>query len=101
MQREIEERLAGKAIEPQVIVTVDKSVCRLATVSGEVVSGARVPLSVGGDRLLDLIAAAGGAKAPIYETFVRLSRDGVTVTMPMSRLVSNPAENIYAWRGMC
>ena len=99
VQREIEERLAGKAIEPQVIVTVDKSVTNTATVSGEVVSGARVPLSVGGDRLLDLIAAAGGAKAPIYETFVRLSRDGVTVTMPMSRLVSNPAENIYAWPG--
>ena len=99
VQREIEERLAGKAIEPQVIVTVDKSVTNTATVSGEVVSGARVPLSVGGDRLLDLIAAAGGAKAPIYEIFVRLSRDGVTVTMPMSRLVSNPAENIYAWPG--
>ncbi|HXC14487.1 MAG TPA: polysaccharide biosynthesis/export family protein [Stellaceae bacterium] len=99
VQREIEERLAGKAIEPQVIVTVDKSVTNTATVSGEVVSGARVPLSVGGDRLLDLIAAAGGAKAPVYATFVRLSRDGVTVTMPMSRLVSNPAENIYAWPG--
>ena len=99
VQREIEERLAGKAIEPQVIVTVNKSVTNTATVSGEVVSGARVPLSVGGDRLLDLIAAAGGAKAPIYETFVRLSRDGVTVTMPMSRLVSNPAENIYGWPG--
>jgi polysaccharide biosynthesis/export protein len=99
VQRAIEQRLAEKTIEPQAIVTVTKSVTNTATVSGEVVNGARVALSVGGDRLLDLIAAAGGAKAPLYETFVRLSREGVTVTIPMERLVSDPAENIYAWPG--
>ncbi|HYZ40285.1 MAG TPA: hypothetical protein VE687_06620, partial [Stellaceae bacterium] len=42
---------------------------------------------------------AGGAKSPVYNTFVRLSRDGVTVTIPMERLVSDPAENIYAQPG--
>jgi polysaccharide export outer membrane protein len=96
VQHEIERRLAEKAIEPQVIVTIAKSVTYAATVSGEVVNGALVPLSVNGDRMLDLIALAGGAKAAVYDTFVRLSRNGVTVTMPMERLVSNPAENIYA-----
>jgi polysaccharide export outer membrane protein len=99
VQRELERRLAEKAIEPQVIVTVSKSVTNAVTVSGEVVIGARVPLSVGGDRLLDLIALAGGAKAPVYDTFVRLSRNGVTVTIPMERLVSDPSENIYALPG--
>jgi polysaccharide biosynthesis/export protein len=96
VQHEIEQRLAQKAIEPQVIVTIAKSVTNAATVSGEVVNGARVPLSVNGDRLLDLIALAGGARAPVYDTFVRLSREGVTATIPMERLVSDPAENIYA-----
>jgi len=99
VQHAIEQRLAGKAIEPQVIVTVTKSVTNTATVTGEVVTGARVPLSVGGDRLLDLIAAAGGAKSAVYDTFVRLSRGGVTATIPMETLVANPAENIYAWPG--
>jgi polysaccharide export outer membrane protein len=99
VQDEIQQRLSGKAIEPQAIVTVPKSVTNVATVSGEVVGGARVPLSVGGDRLLSLIAAAGGAKAPVYQVFVRLSRNGVTVTIPMAKLVSDPAENIYAWPG--
>ncbi len=97
VQRTIEQRLAERAIEPQAIVTITKSVSDDVTVSGELISGARVPLSVGGDRLLDVIAAAGGAKSPLYETFVRLSRGGVTVTIPMSVLVSDPAENIYAW----
>ena len=99
VQSEIEHRLAEKAIEPQVIVTISKSVTNAATVSGEVVNGARVPFSVNGDRLLDLIALAGGAKAPVYNTFVRLSRSGLTVTIPMERLVSDPAENIYAQPG--
>src|SRR5271169_6307300 len=69
VQDEIQERLADKAIEPQAIVTVTRTATNTATVSGEVVSGARVPLSVGGDRLLDVIAAAGGAKAPVFNTF--------------------------------
>jgi polysaccharide export outer membrane protein len=99
VQREIEKRLAEKAIEPQVIVTITKSVTYAATVSGEVVTGARVPLSVNGDRLLDLIALAGGAKSAVYDTFVRLSRDGVTVTIPMERLVSDPDENIFTQPG--
>ena len=71
VQHELERRLAEKAIEPQVIVTIPKSVTHAATVSGEVIAGSRVPLSVNGDRLLDLIALAGGAKAPVYSTFVR------------------------------
>jgi polysaccharide export outer membrane protein len=99
VQRTIEERLAEKAIEPQVIVTVTKSLTNTATVTGEVVAGARVPLSLKGDRLLDLVAAVGGARAPVYETFVRLSRDGVTATIPMEALVADPAENIYAQPG--
>jgi polysaccharide export outer membrane protein len=82
-----------------VIVTVTKSLSNSVTVAGEVVSGARVPLSLKGDRLLDLIAAAGGARSPVYETFVRLSRDGITATVPMEALVSDPAENIYAYPG--
>ena len=61
--------------------------------------GARIPLSPGGDRLLEVVAAAGGAKAPVDETFVRLSRDGVTATIPFEQLVADPAENIYARPG--
>jgi len=99
VQRVVEQRLADKAIEPQVLVVITKSITNSVTVSGEVVAGARVPLSVNGDHLLDVIALAGGAKAPVYDTFVRLSREGVTATIPMEKLVSDPAENIYAWPG--
>jgi len=99
VQQAIEQALADRAIEPQAIVTISKNVSDTVTVSGDVVTGARVPLTGRGDRLLDVIAAAGGAKTPLYETFVRLTRHGTTVTIPMDRLVSDPAENIFAERG--
>lgn len=63
------------------------------------VGGTRVSLSPGGDKLLQVIAAAGGATTPVHETFVRLSRDGVTATIPLQQLVSDPAEDIYARPG--
>ena len=99
VQQTIEALLASKALGPQVLVIVKRSDANAVTVAGEVVAGARVPLSSGGDRLLQVIAAAGGAKAPVYETFVRLSRHGVTATIPLERLVAEPAENIYAQPG--
>ena len=78
---------------------VRQSSVNAVTVAGEMVSAARVPLSPGGDRLLEVVAAAGGAKAPVHETFVRLSRAEVTATIPFEQLVADPAENIYAQPG--
>jgi protein involved in polysaccharide export with SLBB domain len=98
-QQAIEALLAGKALDPQALVIVKKSAVNAVTVAGEVVAGAKVPLSPGGDRLLQVIAAAGGARAPVYETFVRLSRGGLTATIPLERLVADPDENIYARPG--
>lgn len=99
VQQAIEARLAEKALGPQALVIVKKSAANAVTVTGEVVAGARVPLSPGGDRLLQVIAAAGGAKAPVHQTFVRLSRDGMTATIPLEQLVADPAEDIYAQPG--
>jgi polysaccharide export outer membrane protein len=99
VERMIDDRLAEKAIEPQAMVTVTMSVSNAVTVSGEVNRAARIPLSLAGDRLLDVIAAAGGAKSAVFDTLIKLSRDGVTVAMPMERLVSDPAQDIYARPG--
>ena len=90
----IEAELAGKAIQPQVLVSVTKPVSQTVTVTGEVTAGARVPLSGKGDRLLDVVASAGGVRAAVSETFVRLSRGTTTATVPMATVVSNLCENI-------
>ena len=91
----IENELQGKAIQPQVLVTVTRPLSQSVTVTGEQTSGARIPLSTRGDRLLDVIAAAGGVRGAVNETFVRLSRGPSTVTVPMTAVVTNPRENVY------
>ena len=128
VQQTIEARLAEKALQPQALVIVQKSAANAVTVllseSGGIslgglgetpvaslvsnlskptpvaaAGGARVPLSPGGDRLLQVIAAAGGAKAPVHETFAQLSRGDITATIPLQQLVSDPAEDIFAQPG--
>lgn len=95
VQRSIETALEGKAIQPQVLVSVVRPISKAVTVTGEVANGARIPLTVKGDRLLDVIATAGGIRAPVNETFVQLSRGGRTVRVAMSRIVGDPRENIF------
>jgi polysaccharide biosynthesis/export protein len=95
VQDEIEKALEGKAIQPQVLVNVTLPVSNSVSVGGEVASGARVPLSVRGDRVLDVIAEAGGVRAPVNETFVELSRGSTTSRIPLLQIVSDPHENIY------
>lgn len=99
LQEDIRRRLQGKAVDPQVIVTVTPSVADMVTVTGDVIKGTMVPVSPYGMRLLDVIAAAGGYHSPDYETFVKLTRRGITVTIPVRELIDDPAENIYAWPG--
>ncbi len=94
-QKLIEQALQGKAIQPQVLVTVATPVSSSIAVNGEVVTGAQVPLSVKGYRVLDVVALAGGVKYPVNEDFVELSRGSRTARIPLITVVSNPRENIY------
>ena len=93
------ERLKGKAIEPQVLVNVSRNVSNTVTVSGEVANGARVPLTLRGDRIMDVIASAGGYRSPVHETFVSLTRGQRTARVPIQALLDNPGENIYVRPG--
>ncbi len=99
VEQQIVKALEGKAIEPQALVTITKNVSNTVTVSGEVTTGARVPLTPRGDRLLDVIATAGGVKAAVHDVFITLTRDGRSVTVPMQALLNTPRENIYARAG--
>ena len=87
--------LSGKTADPQAMVTLTRNVTHTATVTGDVTSGARVPLSPNGDRLLDVIAAAGGIKAPVHESFITMSREGRSLTVPMQAILANTRENVY------
>lgn len=99
VETEIVHALNDKAIEPQALVTVTRNVANTVTVIGEVTSGARVPLTTRGDRVLDVVATAGGIRAPAHETFITLLRDGRSVRIPMQAILKDPAENVFVRAG--
>jgi polysaccharide export outer membrane protein len=100
VERAIEKQLGPKALEPHAIVVIRRSVANSVSIAGEALKAGRVPLSAGGDRLLQVIAAAsGGAAVPQHEVFVQLSRNGITATIPLATLVEHPEENIFAEPG--
>jgi polysaccharide export outer membrane protein len=102
-QQEVEaviiDRLRGKAIEPQALVNVSRNISNTATVTGEVTQGARVPLTLRGDRVMDVIAQAGGFRSPVHETFISLTRGDRTARAPIQALLANPRENIFVRPG--
>jgi len=53
-----------------------------------------VPLGPRGERLLDIIASAGGTRAPVHQTTVQVSRGGASATMPLEAIIADPAQNI-------
>jgi polysaccharide export outer membrane protein len=99
VEEEIVRALAHKAIEPQVVVTISKNLSNSVSVEGEVTAGARVPLTTKGDRILDVIAAAGGIHIPASDAFIRLTRGRRTVSVAYNAILSHPEENIYILPG--
>ena len=95
VQSVIEKALIGKAIQPQVLVNVVHPISNSVTVGGEAVGSARIPLSVKGDRLLDVIASAGGVKVPVNEAYVELARGSAVARVPLTRVIADPRENIF------
>jgi polysaccharide biosynthesis/export protein len=103
VEREIVHALSGKAIEPQVVVTISRNLSNTVTVGGDVVGsgplGERVPLTTKGDRILDVIAAAGGLKISATAAFIRLTRGKRTVSVAYNAILAHPEENIFVVPG--
>jgi len=99
VEARIVEELKGKAIEPQAVVTITRNRNNTVTVTGEVTNGALLPVSGKGDRVLDVIAAAGGIKAPAHESFVRLTRGEKTANVPFNTILADNRENVYVRPG--
>lgn len=99
VQTDIESRLANRAIEPQVIITVNESRSNQVAVLGDVNSPGKFEINPAGERVLDVISRAGGLSTPGVETYVTLERRGKQATVLFNALVRNPRENIYVSAG--
>ena len=74
VEKLVQKKLAPKAVDPQVLVSVVRSAGSSVTVSGDAVGGAQIPLGPGNERVLEAISLAGGLKAAEHETLVTLVR---------------------------
>lgn len=91
----IEAKLKGRAIDPQVVVTLVSNRSSLVTVSGDVRAPNRFPVGTANERLLDVIAMAGGAISPPHETRVRLIRGERSASASLKTVAGESAENVY------
>lgn len=91
---EIERRLQGKAHLPQVVVRRLENSTANVTVVGNVVNSKRVPLTPMGERLLDVLALAGGTKEPIGKITTQITRGAQIVAMPLESVIGDPRQNI-------
>lgn len=94
IEREIVVRLKGKAHLPQAAVRLVSNQATNVTVVGDVPNSGRIPLSPKGERLLDVLAAAGGAKQAVSKTVVQVTRGNRVTSMPLEAVIGDPRQNI-------
>ncbi|MHB8530037.1 MAG: polysaccharide biosynthesis/export family protein, partial [Caulobacteraceae bacterium] len=90
----IRRALRGKAVNPQVVVSVLTSPANSVTVIGEVKNSGRFPVSASNDRLLDVIAVAGGVTKPPADLIVTVVRGRQSAAIPMPDLMADASQNI-------
>lgn len=100
VERDIEAKLANRAIEPQVIVTlVEQNATTVSIVGDALISANKFKIVDNGERILDVISRASGLKYPGYEVFVTVQRKTRKATIHFPRLVADPKENIFVAPG--
>jgi polysaccharide export outer membrane protein len=91
----IQDRLKNRAIEPQVVVAMKEQHSTIVSVLGEVNQPGSLTLSQSGEKLLELIARAGGPKYPPNEMWIIMQRNGKKTRGLLSRVLADPSQNIY------
>jgi polysaccharide export outer membrane protein len=96
VQSAIVDALKNRALDPQAVVSMIDQRASSITVLGDVGSGGqRMPANPNGERLLDVIARAGGPRNPGFDTWVMLERDSRQASAPFASLVNEPANNVW------
>lgn len=99
VQTTLQDKLANRAIEPQILINRVTSRSAEVSVLGDVNEPAKIELNEAGDRVLDVISAAGGVSTPGEETYISLQRRGKIATVLYDHLTNTPSENIYVAPG--
>jgi polysaccharide export outer membrane protein len=94
VQQEIVNALKNRAIEPQVVVSVVDQRTSLITVLLDG-SARRIPASATPERVLDVLARAGGTGGPGADMWVVLERNRRRAVAPFGALIYEQANNVF------
>lgn len=95
----IKQALEGKAVEPDVIISLADNASRTVSINGSVARASVIPLGLQGEQLTEVIAKAGGPTKAPYDSYVSLTRGKKTSKVLFQTLIDDPKENIYAKPG--
>jgi polysaccharide biosynthesis/export protein len=93
------ERYQGRAVEPEIAVSIAGTEGRSATLLGDVRNPGRVTIPPRGIRLLDLIAESGGTEFAPWETLISVQRKSTSGTLTLADVISSQANNIVILPG--
>ena len=99
IEKDVTQRLKGKANQPQVLVRVIKNNTSNVTIVGEVTTSTRMPLTARGERLLDALAAAGGTRQPVGKMTLQVTRGNQVQALPLDTIIRDPRQNIILQAG--
>ena len=94
IEREIVARLRGKAHQPQAAVRLVRNQATNVSIVGDVENSGRIPLTPKGERLLDVLASAGGAKNAVSKTVIQVTRGDRIASMPLEAVIRDPLQNV-------
>ncbi|MFM0355277.1 polysaccharide export protein [Paraburkholderia nemoris] len=94
LARDITERLKNIAHNPQVLVKQSRNETSYVTVVGDVADSKRMPLSARGERVLDALASAGGAREAVGKVTIQITRGTTVASLPLQTLIRDPRQNV-------
>ncbi|MCE2565404.1 polysaccharide biosynthesis/export family protein [Komagataeibacter sp. FNDCF1] len=98
----VTDRLKQKSQAPQVVVRILSDIANSVMVYGNVRQPSRVPLTPNRERILDVIALAGGethTEQADADYVVQLTRNGQVAEMPLQVIENDPDQNIVMQAG--
>lgn len=84
-------------IDPVVLSSLQRAA--EATLVGDATGSGRIEPNLKGDRLLEVVARAGGIETQSQETYIRLLRDQKTSAASTRSILAGPQENIFVYPG--
>jgi polysaccharide export outer membrane protein len=99
VEQQIVTRLSGKAHQPQVLVQLTRNTNTTVTVVGDVANTTHVPLTPRGERLLDILASAGGTRQPVGKSTIQITRGTEIASLPLELVIRDPRQNIRLQAG--